>query len=67
MNAGDAAALLAEWDCLRDRSVPVHLQVVETAMFLEDTFGIVVPDAAIEPELLTVAGMRAALAGVRVH
>jgi hypothetical protein len=65
MTVSDLATLLAEWDCSRDRSVPEHLQAVETAMFLEDTFGIVVPDAAINPELLTVPGMRAALAGDR--
>ena len=42
MNGRDVAILLAEWDCSRDRSVPEHLQAIETAIFLEDTFGIAV-------------------------
>ncbi len=66
MNGRDVAMLLAEWDCSRDRSVPEHLQAIETAIFLEDTFGVAVPDGAIGPVLLTVPGMRAAVAGDRV-
>ena len=57
--------LLLEWDSARDRSVPDHLQAIETAMFLEDTFQVPVADALIGPDLLTVDGMRAVLAGAR--
>lgn len=66
MNPLDVEALLAEWSSSRDRSVPDGLQAVETALFLEDTFGVVVSDEAIDPVALAhVAGMRAALAGAR--
>ena len=59
--------LLVEWDGARDRTAPEHLQVVETALFLEDTFRVVVPDALIGPDLLSVDGMRSVLADVRVR
>jgi hypothetical protein len=59
--------LLAEWDAARDRSVPEHLQAVETAMFLEDTFEITVPDALIGADLLTLDGIQAVLAGARIR
>ena len=59
--------LLLEWGSARDRSVPEQLQAMETAMFLEDTFQVAVPDALIGPDLLTLDGMRAVLAGARVR
>lgn len=59
--------LLVEWEGARDRSVPEHLQVVETAMFMEDTFRVTVPDALIGPHLLSLDGMRSVLADVRVR
>ncbi len=59
--------LLAEWDAVRDRSLPVHLQAVETAIFLEDTFEVALPDAAIGADLLTLDGMRAVLASARIR
>lgn len=61
------ASLLVEWDAARDRSVPEHLQAVETAMFLEDTFGIAVADVAIDADLLSLDGMAAVLAGSRAR
>ena len=65
MNGLDVESLLAEWDSTRDRSVPEGLQAVETAMFLEDTFGVVVLDEEIDPRRLAdVVAMRDVLAGI---
>lgn len=63
MRPQDADRVLAEWDASRDRSLSPELQAVETALFLEDTFGIDVPEESIDPGPLgTVDGMRALLA-----
>ena len=66
MSPHDVDALLSQWQAARDRSVPTHLQAVETALFLEDTFAVVVPEADIDAaRLSTVAGMRDVLARLR--
>lgn len=63
MNPQDADRVLAEWDASRDRSLSPELQAVETALFLEDTFGIEVPEESIDPAPLgTIDGMRTVLA-----
>ena len=63
MSPQDADRVLAEWDASRDRSLSPELQAVETALFLEDTFGIHVPEESIDARPLgTVDGMRALLA-----
>ena len=62
MNQHDADQVLAEWNATRDRSVTPELQAVETALFLEDTFGIAVADESIDQEALgNIEGMRAVL------
>lgn len=63
MSPQDVDRVLAEWDTARDRSLSPELQAIETALFLEDTFGIDVPEESIHPGPLgTVDGMRAVLA-----
>ena len=62
MSPQDADRVLAEWDASRDRSLSPELQAVETALFLEDTFGIEIPDESIDSEPLgSLDGMRAML------
>lgn len=66
MSRPDVDRVLVEWDFVRDRSLTPELQAVETALFLEDIFRIVVPEHDINPECLgTVEGMRAALSRCR--
>ena len=62
MSRPDVHQVLAEWDASRDRSLTPEQQVVETALFLEDTFGITIPDNSLDHESLgTTLGMRAVL------
>lgn len=61
MNEKDAERIVAEWDASRDRSLPPALQAVETALFLEDTFGVVLADESIDPEVLERPGAMLAL------
>lgn len=54
-----ADRVVAEWFSTRDRSLAPQLQAVQAAVFLEDTFGITIPDDVIDAEHLgDLDGMR---------
>lgn len=68
MNPQVADQILVEWDAARDRSVEPALQTVDAALFLEDTFGVVVSDHVMDGGFLgTLDGLRAVLARERAR
>lgn len=55
--------ILWEWADSQDRTLAPELQAVSTALFLEETFGVTLRDAQIDPlHLGTVDAMKSTLA-----
>ncbi len=63
MNHREVDRILIEWEAVRDRTVDADLQAIEAALFLEDTFDVVVSDNDIDHLTLgTLGDLRAVLA-----
>lgn len=59
----EADRVLADWVATIDEGLDPGLRAVANALFLEDTFGIVLSDSEIDPATIgEVDGMRAVLA-----